>query len=534
MSVQLKGKRESSLTVEMNRMSDWYNSTLPPVYREKTVADFYEKYIEPRLPDPNIVIAWTKLLLQYVNEEDAVYSIRIFANTKSMKTVWEQLKNGEKRVEDYDEDTQLCIKSGEKPKGNPYVLRRGFLTEFTDKEFTYFFNDNFFAHYFLKMAYDGFVPTVSELKKALKVRTFSARFGKCHQEEIAKAGYDIQGKLMKNPCINHYVAHIVDAGKDYKYNKKTLGLENICDSYFPRGNYDDWKDYKQEGWGLVNQPASNLNIPGLNFVRKMKFEGGLEYLKAHFLRFTCPINYFLVPLESSVREGDNSSPYIKYGHKIGELTELQEYVMAKFSALYGNTYVDYLKAIMWEETTSKVNARLENIKKKEQQNGRTVIDLEYAPVPLKLKEKKPQSKSTTIKTSKKAKGTTGNSTSRSSKTNSQSKTRRRRYIINGTGDYKMYEVIKEFVIFLLAAGKDLAKIKAEIGGVVPKVVSDTSNGVKLGSGGKKSHVCPIGNASTIYITSELMGSAPGHNFVKLKDYVNKKYPKFQIKEKDAE
>ena len=37
------------------------------------IKDFWTDFIEPRLPNPDIVKAWSKLLIDYTNEDDAVF-----------------------------------------------------------------------------------------------------------------------------------------------------------------------------------------------------------------------------------------------------------------------------------------------------------------------------------------------------------------------------------------------------------------------------------------------------------------------------
>ena len=91
-----------------------------------TIADFYNDFVEERLPDPAIVIEWHNLLVKYASREDAIFPIR--AGNVSQK------------------------------------LRRGWLVK-ADDGFSYMFTDNDLAAYIYKMALDGFCPDEDEFYK---------------------------------------------------------------------------------------------------------------------------------------------------------------------------------------------------------------------------------------------------------------------------------------------------------------------------------------------------------------------------------
>lgn len=334
MSVTLSGVNNTpNLQSEYSRMSFWYNSTLPKYPTGSaycTIADFYEEFIVPRLPDTQTVIEWTKLLLNYVKQDDAVFAIRAFFS-------WQNVKNNPA-----DSDSQLAITNGKKVgDNNPYSLRRGFLTEFKNSKYKFFYSDNFLAAYFMKMAYDGFVPLYGDFISELQNRTFPARFGRSCAAERAIAAYNINGKTAKDPGIQragYKVAHVIDSGTNYVNSSGNHGLSQICNCYFPRGWYSDWKFSN----GYYSRQLSNTQ--------------GIDYLKAHFLRFVCPINYFLAP-----KANINKKVYQSYGQTSGlttnkpdiaELPELQKYVIGQFYNLYGKVYVDYLDAIMWSKNTT--------------------------------------------------------------------------------------------------------------------------------------------------------------------------------------
>ncbi|MCR5036152.1 MAG: hypothetical protein K6A73_02385 [Bacteroidales bacterium] len=265
-----------------------------------TIADFWNCFVAPLLPNPQVVKDWFNLLNKFVDDADAVLAIRCYFSWKHPK-----LK---------DSDT----------------LRRGFYN-LTDKDYTFFYTDNFFAAYFAKMAIDGYVPSYNEFKQCMLSREFPARFGPSSSLERAQAAYSIDGKKGKDPgfCANGYkIAHIVDAGQDFCVAGQTMTIGDICEKYCDRGDYADWVLYSDQ---VGNFYARDLQMD----------QAAKDLLIAHFLRFACPMNYILTP-----------GPYhhllgvkIKY-NDIAECEELQQYAMHKFYAIYGQDYVDFLKRIL--------------------------------------------------------------------------------------------------------------------------------------------------------------------------------------------
>lgn len=372
-----------NLKAEYPQMHQWYNSTLPTINAGNylTIADFYKDFVKPCLPDTNSVIGWTNLLLEYVNQDNAVFSVRQFAN-------WLKVSNSSQA------DHTLAISKGLSSNVyNPYSLRRGFLTEFERSKLKYFFTDNFFAAYFMKMAFDGFVPSIGDLLKEMNDRTFPARFGLYCKEEQAVAAFDITGNIAKDPGIKnagYKIGHVIDSGKDYHAFGVTIDLAKICYHYFPRGNYQDWK-------------SNSLYYRRL--VRELNSDALLPYLKAHFLRFACPINYFLAP-----KPKNNGKIYHEYHvgntikYDIAELPDLQEYIIGQFHLLYGKVYEDYLKAIMWQATPQDVTTELTRIKSNISTLGGTTINVTVYP----LNALKGATKTSKPHTSKSVRKTTSN------------------------------------------------------------------------------------------------------------------------------
>lgn len=267
-----------------------------------TIADFWDSFVEPRLPNPQIVIELYNLLCQYVDDADAVFAIRCYGNWESDKAK------------------------------DDYTLRRGFYN-LTDKGYSFFYTDNFYAAYFAKMAVDSYVPVYQEFKKHMISREFPARFGRSTQAERDRMAYSIDGKKGKDPGFarNGYkIAHVIDSGKgiyDLAGNH-LLTIGDICGAYCARGNYNAWTVHK--------------DVFGDFFARDLAIDSSAKaFLIAHFLRFVCPMNYIFTPgknnhiLGVKVRMND-----------IAESEELQQYAMLKFHERFGTVYEDYLSRLL--------------------------------------------------------------------------------------------------------------------------------------------------------------------------------------------
>lgn len=264
------------------------------------ISDFWNDFIVPLLPDKNVVVEMYQLLLKYINDKDAVFAIRCFGS-------WPNKLHDNKE------------------------LRRGFYNK-TDSDYSFFYTDNFYAAYFCKMAIDGYVPDYDEFKHAMISRKFPARFGRSTKEERDRAAYSIDGSKGKDPLFtrNGYkIAHVFNAGKDYEINGENLTINNICSKYFPRGNYNDW-NIEHDSYGQFYVRNLSISDPV-----------ALEILKAHFLRFVCPLNYVLTP------GGKHHNTITKVPQNdIAECPELQQYAVEQFNKIYGDVYRDFLSRIM--------------------------------------------------------------------------------------------------------------------------------------------------------------------------------------------
>lgn len=274
------------------------------------------------------MLKWNDVLMDYVVQPNAMFAIRN-GNTA--------------RKFEYDK------------------LRRGFLTK-TSEGYSFFYTDNFHAAYYLKMAMDGFVPSVDEMVSAYNSRKFPARFGidTSNERELMAIGKG------KNPGIQnagYKIAHIFSVNEGYYKSNHSFGGKDIIDKYFPIGERSDWK-YTGELYlrDLIVKPEAR------------------EYLVAQFMRFVHPFNYFLTPKKTCC-----STSVCK---DIAEYGPLIEYVRCRYADMYGKAYEDYLDMIMVDKkpTTSA--------------DGKSIIDLSYG---LDAEQKRPIIRKTKIETALKNK-----------------------------------------------------------------------------------------------------------------------------------
>lgn len=257
--------------------------------KSETISGFWDTLITEYLPSLETVLKWHDVLLKYVKTEHPVFAIRGYNNA---------------------------------PKERYSDLRRGFLTE--TPEYNFFYTDNFFAAYFQKMAIDGFVPTLEELSLVFKERKFPSRFGINTSEERELLAVS-QGKDPRINTNGFKIAHIIPVGMNYVYDNKTLGMKEVLQMYFPRGEREDYI----------------LKTDKIGSYRARDFyphESANKFAIAHFLRFVHPFNYFLCPKKTC--EENNMCK------EIAEYTHLLNYAHDYNLAVYGDRYKEFLDLIM--------------------------------------------------------------------------------------------------------------------------------------------------------------------------------------------
>lgn len=252
------------------------------------IAELWDNFIKPKLPKRETALIWHRVLMDYIIQPNAVFPVRGY--------------NSEVDHTQYGK------------------LRRGFLT-LTDDKYSFFYTDNFHAAYYLKMAIDGYIPTVQELLNTYQQREFPSRFGRDTEEERELMAIQ-KGKDPGFQTSGYMIAHIFDAGKSFYENGRALSLKrHILDVYFPRGERSDWIQREDK--------AGKFYLRELHVAPEAK-----KYMVAAFLRFVHPFNYFVMP-----KRGCCSMD-------ISGDMQLLNFVKYKFKEMYGSAYDEFLALTM--------------------------------------------------------------------------------------------------------------------------------------------------------------------------------------------
>ena len=295
-----------------------------------TIKEFWEKVVEPLLPDYNTMKKWHELLIEYVSFADAVFMIR----------------KGNEESKSYMETVPAD------------ALRRGFLTK-TDAGYWFAYNDNDFATYMLAMVLDGdIIDTLSakELLTYLKTPDSIVRFNKSGKGGVEKnkAYFKINGTPPRISKNGYTVAHIFDVNAHY-YDKE-LGFNNTGGEVALKSamvNIDKgmYSDYTLKGTALSKNIYYRENYHPGSKARK--------YLEAHMLRFLHPLNYFCAP-----KDNNNGYVYCEFTdcvnngkknprrfRRISGYEHLLYYAHYKFKEKYSDIYDDFLARIMLPDDT---------------------------------------------------------------------------------------------------------------------------------------------------------------------------------------
>lgn len=213
-----------------------------PDGKANSVEELYDLMIKNSLPKKETIENWHKLLLQYIEHEDAIFFIRRYASA---------------------------------PNKDWSLIRRGFLTEYSSG-LKYVFCDNFFAHYFFLMALHDYTPEFEDFIQYIKSRKFPYGFMKTSAEEPFQAFP--KGKTVNINTAGWKLAHLYSVNQ----NDYTFDYKKISNKLFLRGEQNDWKINKDKDY-----PSRFIDNPNTDELRKISV--------AHFLRLVHPINYFLVP-----------------------------------------------------------------------------------------------------------------------------------------------------------------------------------------------------------------------------------------------
>lgn len=217
----------------------------------QTVSEFFEKCLNKIWLLPETIVKWHRMLTSYSEP---------------------------------NKNNRLLVRLHESvPVHGVCETRRGAITRMADG-FEYAFASNFFARVIYSMAYRNYVPDEKDFADMINNRKVCISYPlhvnpgeqeiSAYPSRIGNAEYSTKGLYTPD----WYLAHIADVNHIKKVPYR--GFEGVrpCD-VMPSGIMTDWK------------------IKGGMVVRELneEFKGKKALVRANFLRFLDPINYFLVP-----------------------------------------------------------------------------------------------------------------------------------------------------------------------------------------------------------------------------------------------
>lgn len=256
---------------------------------DKSLKDFYNNCISQHFTSKKEnILKWHKMFMEYVDRPDAILWIRYYEN-------------------------------GAKNNGR-WKIRRSCVTEFKDG-FTYAFVSNYDVHEIYNMISLGVEPDVEEFAKMMRNRTFPFHYdnNRNSSEEGDITSYPNIGSV-KAGVLNAkhwYLAHI-NGIKSAFVREDGRCLPIILKSeegqkIYPLGELEDWQLDKNYFY------VRKLNYSLSDYEKKM--------VRAHFLRFVDPLNYYPVP-GLNFQKNDVCA-------KIWDYDKLNIYISNKFDEMFG-------------------------------------------------------------------------------------------------------------------------------------------------------------------------------------------------------
>lgn len=301
-----------TLKEHLNQLGDTPLSINPlPSGNAATIKDFFDTFVAARFPHPDVVRAWHKALMEYTDD----------ANLSALSCCVRFGNNGGKKESMWHE------------KGY-YKLRRGWTTKNVGDDFEYFFADNAFPAFIYRLALDGVAPSgADELRALFKNHEFPYCFGFF----VDKSVNEYKGVTVatgKNPGFlgNYKLSHVFDAGEFFNIHGRKMGDAELSDRYYPIGHSDDF----------LKQPDR---------IRRMDIsDEAKRVIRAKFLRFAHPFNYFLTPTKKRHVCGQKV-----YKKDIGEDPRMIRYIIQQYlEKTYPTEYKEFLSRIMWYEEPAAV------------------------------------------------------------------------------------------------------------------------------------------------------------------------------------
>lgn len=295
------------------------NSVFPYGFSSKdsaTINDFFKDFIEPIYQDKTILnnmLAWHEMLVEYGKNDNNIFWVR-------------QYESG-----------------GQNSNDN----RRASLVEFDDG-FKILYVSNFDAQEILNMAIVGVTPNLKEFEDLMNNHEYYFHYSSgCVEKRTNSYPHQLNARsLGVLTQANYYLAHIRSVNdhpyyvNGTLYDTKAKQNKKLHDDLYPKGNVDDYKKYATSSHKVYKAPYKLTNDEK-------------SIIRAHFLRFVDPLNYFPVPGEKNhVYEYNSGSPAYR---NIGEFPFLISYMYEKMCSIFSKVNFDVFDKLTCFDKATLVN-----------------------------------------------------------------------------------------------------------------------------------------------------------------------------------
>lgn len=282
------------------------------------IGHFWKDFVEPILPNKDRVIEFYKMLMDYITDREAIFIIR----------------DGGR---DWRRGMLTTIKNTNKETCKDWP------------EFRFVYADNDFASIILQLVFDDrWDLNYDEFKNLMTSYQMPLRF---------RSGDEHLAAFLKHPAQRpdfaakgYKISHLFAVGRDFNLEigtSKKPTRKKILRHYNLLGDDRCWK----------------LGDDGV-YVRKTDYDlpwEAINFLKAHFLRFVCPFNFFLTPKKTCQRFSEGKCK------DIGEWPVFLDYVYNRLKERYSPEFDEFVNMIMLPDCLKNPVDKPETTK----------IDLEY-------------------------------------------------------------------------------------------------------------------------------------------------------------
>lgn len=276
----------SVLTSNSTTIDDFYNTCICDKYTGTCIAAPYKTFVDS-------IVDWHDMLVKYAEDDSNIFWVR-------------QYESG---------------------RHNSNENRRASLVQFADN-FRILYVSNFDAQEILNMAITGVTPDLQEFKDLMNNHEYYFHYSdKCEEAKTNSYPNKLNARNMGVLTqAGFYLAHIRSINEDEyfihgnKYVTQSKKNKVLHDRLFPYGTVADYR---------------NGNPPYKDRVYKQNYSlnnDEKEIIKAHFLRFVDPLNFFPIPGEKNHLYEYNSGQNAY--RNIGEFPLMISYMYDKTQVIF--------------------------------------------------------------------------------------------------------------------------------------------------------------------------------------------------------